>query len=331
MELFEKLYGCYYQVVRHILEEAARQPLNRKQMEAIAGQYAFQESALTILPKLTDGDWALLEPAGEQTYRPVISHPVRQPLTLLQKSWIKSLLSDRRIRLFLTPEELALTEQSLEDIEPLFSWQDFHYFDRYQDGDDYESPEYQEYFRTILSSIAEQRALIVAYAGKGGDTITYEVAPYQLQYSAKDDKFRLCCLPYHRDHFGRKMILNLARIQACHLSKRHVTEDLTPMRFCPIHKSADPVVIEISGERNSLERCMLHFASYEKHTEYDEDRRVYLCSIYYDIADETELLIDILSFGPVIRVLSPAPFLSQVKERVKRQYDLLYGQIESPV
>lgn len=330
MELFEKLYGCYYQVARHILEAAAKEPQTRKQMEAIIGQYGFRESALTILPKLTEGTWALLEPAENQTYRPVTSHTVRQPLTTLQKSWIKSLLTDRRIRLFFAPEELEALEQSLGETEPLFSWQDFHHFDRYQDGDAYESPEYQEHFRTILAAIAGRRALIVAYTGKGGNTVTYETAPYQLQYSSKDDKFRLCCLPLHRDHFGRNMILNLARIQACHLSKRQITENLEALCFRPIQKCTDPVVIEISGERNSLERCMLHFASYEKHTEYDEERGVYLCSIYYDVADETELLIDILSFGPVIRVLGPEAFLSQVKERVKRQYELLYGQITAP-
>lgn len=38
---------------------------------------------------------------------------------------------------------------------------------------------------------------------------------------------------------------------------------------------------------------MLQFANYEKHTEFDEERKCWICSIYYDKADETELLIDI--------------------------------------
>lgn len=53
--------------------------------------------------------------------------------------------------------------------------------------------------------------------------------------------------------------------------------------------------------------------------------KYWLCSIYYDTADETELLIDIsLSFGPVIEVLGPGHFRSMVKNRVKRQHELLY-------
>ena len=63
-------------------------------------------------------------------------------------------------------------------------------------------------------------------------------------------------------------------------------------------------------------------ANYEKHTEFDEERKCWICSIYYDKADETELLIDILSFGPVVRVLGPEPFLGLIKARVRRQHRL---------
>ena len=69
---------------------------------------------------------------------------------------------------------------------------------------------------------------------------------------------------------------------------------------------------------------MLHFANYEKHTEYDEEQNAWICSIYYDTADETELLIEILSFGPVVQVLGPEPFLRLVRARVKRQHQLFY-------
>ena len=68
---------------------------------------------------------------------------------------------------------------------------------------------------------------------------------------------------------------------------------------------------------------MLHFASYEKHTEFDSEKNTCRCSIYYDRADETELLIDILSFGPAVRVLGPEAFLNLVKARVGRQYRLM--------
>ena len=68
---------------------------------------------------------------------------------------------------------------------------------------------------------------------------------------------------------------------------------------------------------------MLHFAHYDKQTAYEEETDTWLCSIWYDPADETELLIELLFFGPVIHVLGPKDFLAKIKERIIRQRKLL--------
>ena len=322
MELFEKIYSCYYQVVGQILRESERHPVTVKEMEGIIRKYGFQESVLTILPNLTGGGWAFMKKGRDGTYTPAVSHLPKLPLTGLQQRWLKSIIADRRISLFLSDSDLAWAGELLKDTEPLFDEEDFYYFDRFKDGDDYNSKQYRENFRSILQALEKKQALFVAYEGKTGDTVTYETLPYQLQYSSKDDKFRLCSLEYSRGNFRRELTLNLSKIRACHPSKREVSIEPAEYRFCNRGKSQEPVVLEISGERNSLERCMLQFANYEKHTEFDEERKCWICSIYYDKADETELLIDILSFGPVVRVLGPEPFLGLIKARVRRQHRL---------
>lgn len=327
MELFDKFYNCYFQVVRHILESSEQQPVTRDIMEAACRAYGFLESSLTIIPKLTEGDWPLLEDGRSVLSHRFLDGAMKPPLTMLQKSWLKSLIRDRRMRLFLSDEELTLMERDLHSVEPLFSEDDFHYFDRFRDGDPYESPAYREHFQTILQALRQKQALIIAYLGRKGTSLTFEAVPCQFQYSSKDDKFRLCCLKFSRGSFSQNTILNLARIQGCHLSKTLVSQSTSLPRFQPVSRAKEPVLLEIRPQRNGLERCMLHFANYEKHTEYDEERGVWLCSIYYDSADETELLIDILSFGPVVRVLGPAPFLEQLKNRIRRQHHLLYDPI----
>lgn len=328
MELFDKVYGCYYHVVRHILEEAHRRPITRKDMEAICRTYGFQESALAIVPKLTDGGWPLLKEKENHTYSSrLLLPPAPLPLTTLQRSWLRALIRDERIRLFLDDRELRELDRCLGQTEPLYDQGDFYCFDQYLDGDAYASPEYRTHFQTILRSIREQKELLIAYEGKKGRTHTFEAVPFQLQYSSKDDKFRLCCLMRHRGSYSRNTLLNLARIKDCHMSRRSPDINPSDYRFRPSQKASLPVLLEINGERNSLERCMLHFANYEKHTEYHEDSKCWHCSIHYDLADETELLIDILSFGPVVRVLGPDSFLRQIRRRVKRQHELLYGTI----
>lgn len=326
MQLFDKVYSCYYQVVKRILKEAGRRPVTQQQIDRMIREYGFLESTLLILPRLLRGEWALLNEDGNGKYTPVVSNIPCLPLTSLQKSWLKALMADSRTGLFLEKDERAWAEKALKDAEPLFLNEDFYYFDRYSDGDDYVSEQYQENFRLILSALEKKNALFITYKGKKEQIHTYEILPCRLQYSSKNDRFRLYGFLYSHSQgrFCREITLNLSRIRACHLSKRKASEESSAYRFRNTHKVQEPVVIEISAERNALERCMLHFANYEKHTEYDEERNVCICSVYYDKADETELLIDILSFGPVIRVLGPEPFLNLVKARVRKQHRLLH-------
>ncbi|MBS5782811.1 MAG: WYL domain-containing protein [Clostridium sp.] len=72
-------------------------------------------------------------------------------------------------------------------------------------------------------------------------------------------------------------------------------------------------------EHDALERCMLQFASYDKQTVYDEEKGCHVCEIFYDIMEETELLIRILSFGPVVEVLGPERIQKQIRQRIARQ------------
>ena len=325
-ELFDKLYGCYYQVVRRILEAGYRQPLTRREIEELCNLHGYQESALTIVPALTGGAWPLLVPGPENTYRPVLLNPesMKTPLTGLQKSWLKSLLGDPRISLFLSDQELEALAVELQQVKPLYRQADFLCYDQYRDGDDYASPEYRSHFRTILEALEQKRALMILYNGAKSSRLTFEAAPCQLQYSSKDDKFRLLAMKRSHGTFSRSILLNLARMEDCRLLSAPIPDSVEEQRFGHILKAADPVVLKISGQRNSLERCMLHFANYEKHTEYDEEQKAWICSIYYDMADETELLIEVLSFGPVIQVLGPEPFLAQIRWRVRRQHQLFY-------
>ena len=94
-------------------------------------------------------------------------------------------------------------------------------------------------------------------------------------------------------------------------------QDVTPkVRF-------GEVTLEITRERNALERCMVQFAHFEKRTEYDENTDRYTCVMKYNVMDETELIIRILSFGPTVKVLGSQAFLDEIRHRVKRQTELI--------
>lgn len=320
MQFFEEIYSSYFQIVRKILLDSREHALTTQEMEEICRNFGSSESSLTILPKLLNGAWSSL-------MKETITSELKPPLTELQKAWLKALLTDKRFRLFFPEASLCSLENELKSIAPLYEASYFHYFDQYADGDPYEAPEYQAVFQTILKAMIQHQPLLAAYEGEKGFHRTLELLPCQLQYSAKNDKFRLLAVSIKNGYPHMPYILNVARIQACHLSKNSPPDDFDWDYSRFQKQSAEPVRIRISHERNALERCMLHFANYEKQTVYEPETDSWICSIYYDPTDETELLIELLSFGPVIQILGPESILAQVRRRVKRQHELFYGEI----
>ena len=63
---------------------------------------------------------------------------------------------------------------------------------------------------------------------------------------------------------------------------------------------------------------MLHFAHFEKQAE-KLGKNHYLVKIKYAHDDEPEMVIRILSFGPMIAVTEPEPFRKLVIEKLEKQ------------
>ena len=53
------------------------------------------------------------------------------------------------------------------------------------------------------------------------------------------------------------------------------------------------------------------------------DQDTYECLIYYNQSMETELLIEVMSFGPMLKVLGNKRFLKSLRTRLQKQRDLM--------
>ena len=300
--LFSEIYGSYFNVVAAILAEAAEGGLTGSRLTALVQEKAFAESILTIPAALKNGEWPLLD----ENFATVIRHRPTMPLTILQKRWLKALLLDPRIALF-SPDPAGL-----EDVEALYRPDTFVLFDQYADGDPYGDERYILCFRTILRAIREKRWLRIRFHSRTGIRHSVSCIPYRLEYSVKDDKFRILAAGRHQVH-----IINAARVYACELLNEY-----DPDSFYPPQKRQKELVLLLRDERNALERVLLHFSHFEKETRKLEER-LYQIRLRYDQDDETELLIRVLSFGPVLEVQSPGEFAALVKTRITRQYAYL--------
>lgn len=296
---FSELYSTYYSTVSRIIRSAIESPLSNKEIRKIVEDNAFGESVSKIEYALTNEKWQLITKEGNT---PIRNNP-SLPLTNLEKNWLKAISLDPRIKLF--SEDFA----DLEEVEPLFTPEDIYIFDKYADGDPYEDEQYRQNFKCILDAIQKKSPLRIRSKTRAGREICVVFMPEYLEYSEKDDKFRLI-------GSGRKYgdTINLARIVSC----EPYTQEYVPNPHTRMNDRTRMVEFELIDERDALERVLMHFAHFEKQAEKMTDN-CYLVKVTYNIDDETELLIRILSFGPMIKVVGPDQFIDLIKERLLKQ------------
>ena len=302
--LFSEIYSCYFQVMAEILEEAVQKKLTKKKMTEMIQKKAFSESSIAILEALQSEEWPLIT----KDFRTPIQKIPTQPLTMLQKRWMKALLLDKRIHLF------APDSSGLEDIKPLYEPSMFVYYDQFRDGDSYENPTYIKNFHTILQAAETGKGLQIKFSGRTGWKHEMTGILQKIEYSAKDDKFRIKILPVNAKYEGIAEI-NLARVEQCELVDVEFPSDLKRDEMIREKKS---VKLDLTDERDALRRAMLHFSYLEKETVQLDDKK-YRITIHYDRNDENELLIQILSFGPLIKVVEPMEFRNKIRERIQKQ------------
>lgn len=309
--LFHEVYGTYYQAVAKILTKAVQGDLSQKDISGIVQKYAFAESWGSLTEALLSGDWPFLDEdmATELLYEP------QMPLTILQKRWLKAMLEDPRIRLFLEPE----TVDGLEGVEPLFRQEDVCYYDRYSDGDPYDDPAYIANFRTILKAIREDRWLELTRKSRWGEPVTQTVKPLYLEYSPRDDKFRLHSAGIEDHIWPGTIQTNVKRILHCHVADHEGKSVLLPAR----RKQAELI---LTDRRGLLDRFMRLNCWLEKKTvpmEPVDGTMRYRVTLYYEEPDEPELVIRLLSMGPDLEILSPASLRQETLRRVRKQKELL--------
>ena len=319
MQLYSEIYNCYYNIINNLLNRST--PFTDEELSSVVSEKGFDETMLYLIPKLDSGEWNFFE-KDNNLYISKLNNKPEPILSSLQKRWLKSVISDPRISLFLNDEVLDSVRDALSGIEPLYNESDFYVYDRFTDGDDYTDINYRQNFRTILSAIKTRQYLNISFNTHKNNRQHYQYLPCKLEYSIKNDRFRLLALESRNRSRFCMHIINLNRISMITETNQFAKTSPDINDYIRREYNDEPVTLLISNERNTLERAMLQFANYKKNTLRIDDN-TYKCEIYYNKSNETELLIEILSFGPTIKVIGNDHFVKILKQRLTRQCHLL--------
>ena len=310
--LFSEVYGTYYNTMAKILKKALNEQLTADGLYSCIMENAYSESVVPITDAIEKERWQFLKFNREKNLlSPVVKHTPEMPLTNLQLQYLKALLYDKRIRLF--DLDFDYYEKQLTDVEPLWQPGDYEVFDKYDDGDDFEDASYKERFRMILNAKQNNLPLDFTLRNRHGKEFKVTGVPEKIEYSEKDDKFRVMLAGHTKTN-----TINLGRIVAlkyAEIPQKQAYSDAWD-------EDRDTIVLELTDERNALERVSLHFANLKKKTTKIGDNK-YRIELEFSRDDETEMVIRLLQFGPVIKVLEPVYIVGEIKKRIGIQQRLI--------
>jgi len=322
MNIFSEIYGTYFRIAARLLENEVT---DEKTVSETVRREGFRDSVLFLPRKLIPNgeDWGLFSRTPDGDLKRITKNAPVKTLTKLQKMWLKSKLSDPRIRLFMDDETLSALEKRLADTPPLYRREQFRITDRFTDSDDFFNEQYIKNFRTALEAVKHRKIVYIEFVSGHGNRVNGKFVLLKMEYSPKNGKFRAYCYLLRNDRVKSSGIINIGRITNIADTGRIFRTPVSIDDYFSSRKCSSPAVIRVTTARNGVERFMLEFASYEKHTVRDLETGEYTVELWYDRQDETELLIRLLSFGPVIEILAPQHLRRQAKQRIKRQAELL--------
>ena len=338
-EIFHEIYGCYYDAVSRILNEAVSRRLTEKKLKHIADKYVFTgqktpsksskksssgrnnkkdfSPAAAIKKCLTQkkrGSNEINQPLLSADLKTLLQNAPEMPLSLMQKRWLKAVLADRRIKLFGIKEP-----EWLSGIEPLFSMEDFVYFDQDLEGDNYSDENYISHFKTILEALNNGFKLNITY---GGNEYKNENAvPLRLEYSPRNDKFRL----FIKNEKGKYFVLNLSKIQEVKLSDQKIEKEAAQMPKKEEYIKQLVLILDNSAGKHDFSRAMREFSDLKKETEPLGNQKYKITMEYYK-DDEEEIVIRLMAYLPYIEVKKPLEVKKKIREKLRKQ--LCLGELK---
>ena len=309
--LFDSVFSSDFRTVGLIINASLdRKGLTRGEIKDIINQYSIGDAnAEKIYDSLVaNKSWPLIEKEESGKYISTLENRYNRSITVIEKKWLNSIIADKRMKLFTD------SIKPIDESGTLFNFEDIVFFDQNNDGDPYDDKNYITCFRKVLSAIKEKRYIKVKYHSTGGKISIFSCVPIKLEYSIKNDKFRI--LEGYIEDVSKTGYLRMSGIEDVEIGDYCSIFDQYNMQI-----NQKSVVLEVTDERATKERLLLHFSPLKREAEQISDNQ-WRIKIYYDEDMEEEIVIDILSFGRFVKVVEPQSFIKLIKMRLIRQNNI---------
>lgn len=283
-------------------------PLSGEMLAALAREWGLDYADQVVQP-LREAE--LLQWDGKLC-RLVPGQPVpRLPMSTPERSYLRAILDLPEAELFLsteTKEKLRGQCACTEPETPVEHWAPA--------GEPVPRQPGPEGFRTLLRA-AERRWLVdYVYRTNTDETLRQARAlPWKLEYSAYDRRWWVI---FYRPEEQRTIKARLENLRQIRLAGPSDVTEAEVEEAMDRLMEPEPVVLEVTRTRGTLERCFLVFENqlFVRTRQVSQDR--FRLSFQYYRFDRSEILRRLLYLGPGVRLVSPDGMRRELAELIGR-------------
>jgi len=329
MELFHEVKNRYFQLVFRMINECAVGKEKREILRFIdEGEFEQkvigknQESfADLILNKGNHEENLNLLTEREGKYYPSVKEDGNLPLpvrfTKLEKAWLKALLDVPGVGMVLRKETMEKLHNELEVFDtPIkdeyIEMTNIIHLPQIEDLEAYEMN-----FRIILNALIQEKPIRYSNTDKNGNIYSDKLAlPVSIEYSMRDARFRVSM--YSIDD-NRPIMANIFTLSDLRIVDEAIDIDRETAKKLLFEQkySEDPIILEVTDKKAAMERCFMCFSGMERSAR-ELGNHKYEISLNYYLFEEENIIRNILTLGPYVKVLSPQRMADEIVRRVQK-------------
>lgn len=338
MELFNEVKNRYFLLIYKIINECENGK-SKEEIVQIIDEGEFEQKVigknqqsfadLVLNRCLSKENFCLLSEEDGKFY-PSIRNCGNPPLpirfTNLEKAWLKALLDKDKVRLILGKNTYEKLHNKLKDIDTPIREEYFELTNTINLPQVDNEFAYESNFNIILSAIIKEKPIRYNNTDKRGNVYKNKLAvPINIEYSMRDGRFRVSMYSIDDD---RPIMANIFSLSSLRIVDEDVEIDREKAKELLIEQkySGEPIILEVTDSKAAMERCFMCFSGMER-TARDLGEGKYEIRLNYYMFEEENIIRNIISLGPYVRVLSPQRIADEVIRRVRKSIDL-YKEIE---
>lgn len=304
---------CKDDVLKIIEDEEYDERLISKDFKTFEGMILneYEDDSLNLLKEKDNRYYSILNREG--------SIPVKIRFSNIEKTWLNGMIQDKTAKELLGEEIVNKLSESLKDIHEGNN-NVIEFTNKNVNKFEYDFKKLNRIFFTILDAINNEKLLIYTNVDRDGNEHKDKLAiPLRIEYSLKDDKFRVSMYSIEDKRPIKVNLHTLKEInvteKSSNLKREDLIKKLKEKKYCE-----EPVTIILKDKRGAMERCFMSFSSFERSSKLI-DSNTYEVDIYYYTFQEDDVISKIISLGPYVTVKGPERIRNTVIEKIKKAYE----------